>query len=565
MAYPKNPLLSEVPEFKSSRKILEEAGVEFPAGARAFFDPVTQELTVHSTAEAHDLTEAFIGSIHWEGSSPTLAFTLTLVEGPGEVIREANAEASSNVDATPQLEALLAEAAKPGSNVQVVGEMFLETKSGVRATTEAVLERPVMEGFRPTAAAAKAEAAEPAQGPTPPPAPEPSADDEPLELRPSWIRQDGMKLELESRFDPDYQKLVGTVSLHLGPEPPELDSAGGRLAAPGLRKASFEAVISMPNGGTKLIGITKPTGRAKAEGKDILQAAFLIGHVRRMKSPTGVVAVTDIPQEKLPAGMRAVAFEMSEGLAETFLPKELLTGPHTALPKGMSLEYRDGRLEVVSTPEFIEDMAALVDHAWGKAPHNVAPTLHAFQVPATLLRPLVRQGTAAESADDSAMLAAVEAAVARREAWLISSAFFEGKSGVRTRRESGLEHSLLTHFDTAPGPTDRELHFMQQIVGEALEIEPTVSATGRMVDLVYLHETHPALPASHREHLRVIGATKDHDVPGVELQVQRTDTSVSMAGGTTKLLSLHLASRRDDKGGPEMLRATFLQAHVVRR
>lgn len=463
------------------------------------------------------------------------------------------------MDATPQLDALLTEAAKPDSSVQVVGEMFLETKSGARATTEAVLERPVMEGFRSTAAAAEATKAEATPAPTPPPAPEPSADDKPLELRPSWIRQDGMKLELESMFDRDDRKLVGTVSLHLGPEPPELDSAGGRRPAPGLRKASFEAAINMPNGGTKLIGITKPTGREKAEGKDLLQAAFLTGHVRRMKSPPGVVAVTDIAPEKLPAGMRAVAFEMPDGLAETFLPKELLTGQHTALPKGMSVDYRDGRLEVVSTSEFIENMAALVDHAWGKAAHNVAITLHAFQVPATLLR----QGTAAENADDSAMLAAVEAAAARGEALLISSAFFEGKSGFRTRRESGLDHSLLTHFDTAPGPTDRELHFMQQIVGEALEIEPTVSATGRMVDLVYLHETHPALPASHREHLCVIGATKDHDVPGVELKVQRTDTSVSMASGTTKLLSLHLASRRDDKGGPEMLRATFLQAHVV--
>lgn len=554
----REPLLSEEPEFKSSRKILEEAGVEFPPGASALFDPVTQELTVHNTADAHDLTEAFIDSMPWEGSTPTLAFTLTLVQGPGEVIREANAAASSHVDATPQLDALLAEAAKPGASVQVVGEMFLETKSGVRATTEAVLERPVMEGFRSTTEAIKAEAA---PAPTPP-TPKPSADDEPLELRPSWIRQDGMKLELEALFDRDDKKLAGTVSLHLGPEPPELDSAGGRRPAPGLRRASFQAAISMPNGGTRLIGITKPTGREKAEGKDILQAAFLTGSVRRMKSPPGVLAVTDAPQKKLTPGMRAVAFEMPAGLAETFLPKELLTGQH-ALPKGMSLHYRDGRLEVVNTPEFIEGMAALVDHAWGKAPHNVAITMHAFLVPATLLRPLVRRGTAAENADDSAMLAAVEAAAARHKAWLISSTFFEGKSGVRTRREAGLVHSLLTRFDTTPGPTDRELHFMQQIVGEALEIEPTVSANGRMVDLAYHHETHPSLPASQRERLRVIGAAKDHDVPGVELQVQRTDTSVSMASGTTKLISLHLASRRDDKGGPEMLQATFLQAHVV--
>lgn len=557
-ACPKNPLLSEEPEFKSSREILEETGVLFPPGASAFFDPVTQELTVHNTAEAHDLTEAFIDSIHWDGRTPTLSFTLTLVEGPGEVIREANAAASSHVDATPQLDMLLAEASKTDGRVQVVGEMFLEATSGVRAKAEAVLERPVTESLRSTAAATKAKAT---PAPTPP-APEPSADAEPLELRPSWIRQDGMKLELEALFDPDDKKLAGTVSLHLGPDPPELDSAGGRQPAPGMRKASFQAAISMPNGSTKLIGITKPTGREKAEGKDILQAAFLTGHVRRIKSPTGVVAVTDIAQEKLPAGMRAVAFEMPDGLAETFLPKELMTGRHT-LPKGMSLDYGNGRLEVVNTPEFIEGVAALVDHAWGKAPHNVALTLHAFQVPATLLRPLMRQGTAAENADDSALLAAVEAAVTRREAWLLSSAFFEGRSGVRTRRESGLEHSLLTHFDTTPAPTDRELHFMQQIVGEALEIEPTVSANGRMVDLVYLHDTHPALPASHREHLRVIGSPKDHDVPGVGLRVLRTDTRVSMASGTTKLISLHLASRRDDKGGPEMLRATFLQAHVV--
>lgn len=83
-AYAKKPLLSEEPDFKSSREILEEAGVEFPPGASALFDPVTQELTVHNTADAHDLTEAFIDGIRWEGSTPTLAFTLTLVQGPGK-------------------------------------------------------------------------------------------------------------------------------------------------------------------------------------------------------------------------------------------------------------------------------------------------------------------------------------------------------------------------------------------------------------------------------------------------------------------------------------------------
>lgn len=553
--------------FKSSRQILEDTGLTFPPGASAIFDPVTRELTLHNTAEMQYLMEAFIDSINWHGSTPTFTFTVTLVEGRGEVIRQANAAASRNADAMPHLDALVAEAAKPGSGIQVIGEMSVEAESGTRATVEAVQERPRVGGHKNDAAAA-----------APLPKPESAQGDEEPELKPSWTRQDGMSLVLEPTLGADGKTLEVTLDLNLGSETPATESDDATAAA--TTKAGFVTGISMTVGSAKLIGITRPLGKdaeLKAAGKDTLWAAFLTARMRHAKAPPGVIATPGVAQGKLPKGMRAVSFPMPEGLLDDLIPKDLfsrqprplkeqLEAVTSPFPEGASIEYRDGLLQMVNSPEMIERIAAVVDYVWANAPNSLAFTLHTFQVPATLLRPLIRQGAAAEEADDSTLLAAVEAAVTRGEARAVSSACFESKSGTRSRHESGLEHSLLTRFSATAAAGESKLWFQKQIVGDVLEIDSYVRADGRMVHLNCLHELHPAPPASHREHLRTTTSSKDHDLPGADVHVLRTVTATAMASGTARLLSLHPAAAFNDgapEGGPGMLWATFLQAQVV--
>ncbi|MGV3662794.1 MAG: hypothetical protein ACO1TE_21600 [Prosthecobacter sp.] len=593
-ASPSSPVLT----FKSSRKILEETGVTFPPGASALFDPVRRELTLHNTPEMLELTEAFVSSLHWHGSTPTIVFTVTVVEGPGEVIRQANAAASRHANAAPVLEALLTQAAEPDSGVQIVKEMRLEENSGTRGTVEAVLERAEVE-------ISKAPAASSSDKTATPPETESSEEKRAPESDSARTRQDGMSLELEGRLDEEGKMLAVTFGLDFGPAPAAVESGDQALvppsspaeenedakiaevqAPPSLRRAHFRTALSMSINSAKLIGITKPTGRhatLKTESQDTLWAAFLNARVRHLQP--AVLATSCTAPERLPPGQRAVAFQVPEGLLETvsfqegrhwWPPQPLntwLERTGITFPAGASMEHRDGRLLVVNTPENIELISALMDHAWGKADHDVAFTLHTFQMPATLMRLLVaKHSTAAEDADDSALLAAVEAATAHGEAMPVGCAFFEGKNGVRSRHESGLQHSLMTRFGSTPTAGEIELGFERQAMGTVMEIEPTVSADGRSVDFVCSHEIHLVPPAIRRQGLRAADASGDHDLPGADLQVLRTVTAIAMASGTTKLLSLHRPNFGVEESGPfdapagddpEMLWATFLQAHVV--
>lgn len=589
-----SPLEQEphVPVFKSSRQILEASGVTFPSGASAVFDPVTRELTVHNTPAMLELTQAFIDTIVGHGTPATLGFTLTVVEGPGEIIRQVNAAASRTADATPQLDELLDAAARPGSGVKVAGETFLEMTSGTRATVAAVRERPQVIGFKKQTVPITTSTSAPA----------PSVADKGDEAELSWVREDGLKLELEleGTLGVDGETLEVAFSFELGPEDAAVVDGEGSATmaasappAEGLRKARFATAISSASGSTRLMSITKPTGAASGpktggqqaenneDNGDVLWAVFLTGRVCRAVPSPGVKATPGVPQGKLATGMHAVAFHVPEGLVESLIPAPYApTQPRLSLegwletrgvtlPRGSSAEHRNGLLQVVNTPENIEIIAALVEHAWAQAPKTVAFTAHTFAAPAALLRQLHRQSAAAK--DDTAMLAAMEAAVTRGQATPVSSAFFEGKSGVRSVHECASHHSFLARFGTTDINAQPQLAFRQRPSGSRLEIEPMVGADGQMLEVTYMHELQLAQPAGRRwrQHFRNNASQKDYDLPVTDFHVLRTGSRTAFSSGGTKLISLHCPTfdgRMDasaGQGGPALLWATFLQAHVV--
>lgn len=550
----------QLPNFKSSRKILEEQlGMAFPPGASAFFDPVTYELTVHHTPAMLELTEGFLETLMYHGpSGTTLAFTLTLVEGPGKLIREANAAASSTADAHPQLETLLATAAKaPGSGVRVVGETFFEARPGMRASVEAVRERRQVTGFK-TKADKAAATTPPATGAT-----TPAATNDEAALDGPLIRQDGLHLELESTLGADGKTLETTFALALGPESAVKADGHGTTtrAAPAsdLRKAQFLTGISSTSGSTKLIGMTQPmdadagAGSSKDNDKDneedLLWAVFLTGQVRRVTTSPCAINPPGVVQEKLAKGLRAVAFSVPEGLLESLIPVQYyftppaqqalrpwLAAQGVSFAKGGSIAHQGGLLHLVSTPEDIEIITALVEHAARKAAHSIAVSVHTFQVPAALLREL--RAAPSAKGDDAALLAAVESATARGEATPLSSAFFEGKSGKRSTHDSSRNHSHLAQFGTSGGSSRPRLAFHEETVGTFLEIEPTVDRDSRTVGVSYRHELHPAPPARHRQQLRSATPLKDHNLPGSDFHTLRTSTATVLASGRAKLISL---------------------------
>lgn len=540
------PATTPTPKRQSSAKqILEAQGVTFPEGASASFNPITSLLTVTNTQPNLDLVEAYMESFH-EGQAPAnVAFTLTVIEGPGELIRAANATASRTPNAATALATLLDHAKKPGSNLRIVGDAFLETKSGTRATVEAVREHNHATEFKLDAKSRASVAKE--------------------------TSQSGLHLEIEPTVAPDGSTIEVTVALTLNAAPPSQrqvsvnDPLTGHAAdfpvtdIPGTRITTGVSIIA---GSTKLLGISKPVGTPQ-ENADVLCAVFLTATLRRAEA-------LPLPQPKVPVpaivppGMIFATLPAPDGLFDEFLnatpPVTLqawLAQAGTTFPSGSLIEHRDGVLRCVNTPDNIALIAAIVDSQLIVSPKTVAFTLHTLEAPAPLLRDLTRQTLA--SADDSAMFAAVEAAVARGEAKFINSTFLETKSGWHASHQTGREHRYLDTFGTdAQGRP--KLGFETRLIGSSLDVEPVVGADNRTVELTFTHELHPAAPRLRRDHFRDPASQQPFDMPVTDFHSAKTVTGISLTNGGTKLISLNDPTGRDNPG---MLWATFLKCDVV--
>ncbi len=532
------------PRPKTPRQTLEASGITFPDGASASFNPLSSQLTVTNSQPNLDLTEAYVEALQ-KLEPATVAFTLTVIEGPGELIRQANAAASKTTNAYKQLSALLDQTKQPDSKVRVVADSFLETKSGIRATIEAVRERTHPTEFSLDAQSRSSIATE--------------------------MRQIGLRLEIEPTIGSDGATIDTTLSLTLNATPPtqrqlSVDDpvTGHTVEFPvtDIPATQFTTGLSIIAGSTKLIGITKPVGTPQ-ENADILCAAFLTATLRR-------VAALPMPQPKVaapssvPPGMIFAALHAPDGLFDEALhgtkPVTLqswLAQTDITFPPGSSIEHRGGMLRLINTTDNIALIAAIIDQLLSLSPKTVACTLHTFEAPAPFLRELTRQTLAI--ADDSAMLAAVEAAVARDEATCINSTFLETKSGFHASHHSAREHRYLDGFGTnAQGRPD--LSFTTQQVGSLLEVEPVVGADSRTVELTLSHELHPTSPLIHREHFRDPASQQPFDIPLTDFNVHKTLTSLSITKGGTKLISLNQPTGRDKPG---VLLATFLKCDVV--
>jgi len=522
----------------TAQQILAAQGITFPEGATATFNPATGLLTVTNTQPNLDLAEAFVEVIQQE-SPRTVAYTLTVIEGPGELIRQANAAASRSTDAAPELALLLGYAKNAGSNVRVVGDAFLEAKSGVRAITEAVREH-IYASDLEMDAKSRATVIQ--------------------EMRPL-----GLRLEIEPVVGADRHTIDSTFSLELHPAPPQerqvsitepITGSAAAFPTTDFHGAKLTTSITSSSGSTKLIGLTKPVGTSQ-ENEDILWAAFLTGSVRRLEAPAR-------PQPTAtPAGLVSATFAAPAGLFEAWMDP-----PHQKLHDwlkaqgiqhgpGAIWEQRDGILHVTNTPAMIEAIGAMVEYALSNAARTVAFTLHTVQAPAAFLRDLTRQNAA--SGDQTAMWATVAAAAERGEATFINSLFCETKSGMRGTHEAVRELVYLSEFGTTANGLPH-LAFEMRQVGSILEVEHTVGADGSTVEVTLSYELHPAPPTLRRDHFRDPASKQDFDMPVVDFHSIKTVTDLVMTKGGTKLLSLNKPTGRDDHG---MLWATFLKCDLV--
>lgn len=528
----------------SAKQLLEAQGVTFPEGASASFNPITSQLTVTNTQPNLDLVEAYAESLKRQAPA-NVAFTLTVIEGPGELIRAANDAASRRADATSALTALLDHAKKPGSNVRIVGDAFLETKSGTRATVEAVREHSHATEFKLDAKSRASVAKE--------------------------TSQIGLHLEIEPTVGADSSTISVTVGLTLNAAPPThrqvsvndpLTGHAADFPVTNIAGTRISTGLTIIVGNTKLLGITKPVGTPQ-ESADILCAVFLTAKLRRVEA-------LPLAQPKAPApatvqpGMIFAALPVPDGLFDEFLnaspPVTLqawLTKAGIPLPPGALIQHRDGVLRLINTPNNVAFIMQEVEQRLSVFARTVAVTLHTLEAPAHFLRDLARQTLA--FADDSVMFAAVEAAVARGGAKFITSTFLETKSGNRATHYAAREHRSLDTFGTdAQGRP--KLGFKTRLIGSLLEVEPIIGADSRTVELILSHELHPAAPIFRRDHFRDPASQQPFDMPVTDFHSAKTVTGISISNGGIKLVSLNKPTGREDTGA---LWATFLKCDVV--
>ena len=542
-----------LPPRKIVREYLEKQGVVFAEGARATYNPFSGLLAVTNTQPNLTLVEALAASLNRQ-TPATITCIITVVEGPGELIRQANASASRSANAAQELATLLGYAKNPGSNVRVVGDAFLETKSGNRATTAAVCEHTYAAGLEMDAKSRSSVAHQ--------------------------MRQIGLRLEIEPTLGSDGKTIDSVVSLDLHPAPPSERQvsvtepvSGGTAQFPttDIPGAQFITGFKCTSGSTKLIGITKPVGTPK-QSTDTLWAAFLTLAERRIECLPAANAATSSPIIQTPEGMSSTTFNVSADLLAFLAEQSQTLPPWLQKPtqlqawfesrgikpeRGAAAIQAKGVLRITNTPDNIERIASLIDESLRNLPRTASFTLHTIQAPAAFLRELTCRTTA--SADDSAMLTAAEAAVARGEARFINSLFFETKSGNLVTHESIREHRFLSKFETnAKGQP--QLAIAMRPVGSILKIESTVRADARAVQIALDHELHSAAPEVRREHFRDPASNKPFDMPVVDFHSAKTVTEIHMPAAGVKLISLN---RPTGHGDAEVLWATFLKCDLV--
>ncbi len=131
---------------QGAKEILERAGVEFPSGAYARYDPGYSQLTVYNTPDHIDLVRAYTESIG-PGPSKLLTCRVEIYEMPTQAAAKLHGIAAQKVFHEAERNAVIA-ACRTGDATFVTG-VDLPALSGQRSKFESAREYPVVSKFQP--------------------------------------------------------------------------------------------------------------------------------------------------------------------------------------------------------------------------------------------------------------------------------------------------------------------------------------------------------------------------------------------------------------------------------
>jgi len=538
---PPEPSNGKIPR-RSAKQILQEAvGNTFPEGASALFNPTTSQLTVTNNQPNLDLVETFVDSV-FDHHPDSIVFVLTVIEGPGDLIRQVSTRASHTSNVAAELTSLLDQAKQSGSKIRVVADAFIEGTPGQRYTSFA--------GHMPMVALgldAKSRTS-------------------------TWNRNPlGLRFGIGSTKGADANNIETTLALNFRPIPPlpqpllineAKGGHGADLLLPESAGVDLNTTTVNVSGATKFIGVTRPASQANEKSEE-LWAFFLTSTLRRVGAWVPPPQHATPTQGSLPSGMVAAAFHSPPGMLESLMKQPrpslrqwLEKDQDIAFPPGSLVEQRGDELHVINIPSRVEAIGALIVHAESVISKTVAITLHTIEAPATLLRDLSRQSIAA-GADDTAMFTTLDTAAANGGARFINSLFFETKSGVRATHESVRACSFISN-NAIKEKSSSEIIGSPWQFGLLFEIKPIISASGQTMDLNFGYELHS--PTSETSSTPSRDSASDQSTAMSMFHIVKTGSNITMARRGTKLIALHLPAGRDAQ---DKLWATFLRCEVV--
>jgi hypothetical protein len=236
--------------------ILETAGVAFPKGAAAYFDPATSTLIVINTQEGLDTIEAYTQSFIDGGRPINLFHTLHIFEAQASTVRELTEEAARHSDhheAVQKLEDLTSK-----GQAREISILRVPTRSGQRLRAQSGEHRLTIKKFKP--------------------------DDKGRIKGSTTSAIVGTSLEVETVMGGDGHTLDVMAVMNYDYAPPSegLPNAAPSdkafaIAAPQMEYhcAKLEFQATMHSGMARLMGVWKPEGSHEWDGKDVLHVAFL--------------------------------------------------------------------------------------------------------------------------------------------------------------------------------------------------------------------------------------------------------------------------------------------------
>lgn len=528
---------------QAAKAVLLNAGIPFPPGASASFHPQSGLLSVHNTPENLRRTQLFMESL--EPKLPiNLSYLVTVIEAPGEIIRQVNAAAASTPDCDKELSALLVSARQPNSEVRVVGDAFIESQNSHHSSFTSVQEHLIPRGLTTKAKSAV------------------TVDMDLVEL--------GLKFETETWHDEKDLYLTLEVS-NLPPSLRTLtisDPAKGQsgsFPATSFWQSKLTTAHNSQSGRTRLISVTKPLG---SKDRDVLWAVFLNASIKHIPSIPAPFAASIEPQQsaKASSGLKHIMFDLPEGFLDFFVPyltpkylQRWLESNGLEKAKGASASLTSGKLTVSNTQENIERVHGILREMKRALPGTAICTLNTIQAPAARLRDLTRSHVT--HGDHAALWRALQEAVSKGDASYINTAQITADANFRAIHHSGHENSFITNFSTNENGQP-SVDFESRTTGSVIELESWLPAQDDFVLIQLNHELQTGPITSTRHAFKNASSGRPFELSLPDLHTTKTTHSFCMTPGTTRLISLcsptgHVKS--------DVLWATFISCDVMRQ